>query len=175
MTAAAKSVPAIGFLTAVEHAEFGIFGGYLILNATGRPLEFHCTAPVKANRAQEILYGPTLREYFYEQIAPALLAKGKLTPVLVCTDSAVMLAAVQHADAPLVLIAADAAASGGSVQLALGRNQARLPLARAAQQAAIEQSWRQLHAGELDLSEPFARIREALEEAQRAAAMKAAA
>ena len=71
MTAAARSVPAIGFLTAVEHAEYGFFGGYLIVNAAGRPLEFHCTAPVKATRAQEILYGPTLRDYLYEQIAPA--------------------------------------------------------------------------------------------------------
>ncbi len=173
MTAAAKSPPAIGFLTAVEHAEFGIFGGYLMLNAAGRPLEFHCTAPVKANRAQQILYGPTLRDYLYEQIAPALLAKGKVAPVLVCTDSPSMLAAAEAADAPLVLIAADEC-KGDAVQFTLGKNLARLPLARAGGQAAIEEQWRQLHAGELDLLEPFGRIREALEEAQQAAAMKAA-
>ena len=58
-----KSAACLGFLTVVEHAELGLLGGYLLLNAAGRPLEFHCTAPVKPNRAQEILYGPTLRPY----------------------------------------------------------------------------------------------------------------
>ena len=55
-----KSLPAIGFLTVTRDLEQGLFGGYLLLNALGRPLEFHCTAPVRPNRAQEILYGPTL-------------------------------------------------------------------------------------------------------------------
>ena len=51
----AKSKPALGFLTVVEHPQYGLFGGYLVLNLAGRPLEFHCTAPIKPNRAQEIL------------------------------------------------------------------------------------------------------------------------
>lgn len=54
---AGKSTIALGFLTVVEHKQHGLFGGYLVLNQVGRPLEFHCTAPVKPNRAQEILYG----------------------------------------------------------------------------------------------------------------------
>ena len=82
-----KSLSAIGFLTVLEHAEQGLFGGYLVLNATGRPLEFHCTAPVRPNRAQEILYGPTLAPFLYgEQIGQTLLAKAKTEPLLVCTD-----------------------------------------------------------------------------------------
>jgi hypothetical protein len=56
---------ALGFLAVVEHELHGLFGGYLLLNATGRPLEFHCTAPVRPNRAQQILYGPTLEPYLY--------------------------------------------------------------------------------------------------------------
>ena len=71
----------LGFLTVVEHAELGLLGGYLLLNAAGRPLEFHCTAPVKPNRAQEILYGPTLKPFLYgEQIGQTLLTRSKLTP-----------------------------------------------------------------------------------------------
>ena len=31
-SAAAKSLPTLGFLTVVEHPQFGLFGGYLILN-----------------------------------------------------------------------------------------------------------------------------------------------
>ena len=78
----------IGFLSVLEDRELGSIGGYLVLNRSGRPLEFHCTAPVRANRAQEILYGPTLRPYLCgEQIAPALLAKAKSKPGLVFTDS----------------------------------------------------------------------------------------
>lgn len=171
MTAAAKSTTAIGFLTAVEHAEFGIFGGYLILNAAGRPLEFHCTAPVKANRALEILYGPTLRHYLYEQIAPALLAKAKVTPALVCTDLPLMLAAGGEGSGPLVMIlpGENDQFGDGAVRFSLGKNSAQLPVGRAAEQADIESRWRALHADQLDLLEPFLRIREALEEAQRAA------
>ena len=50
-----KSQPALGFLTILEHDQLGYVGGYLILNSAGRPLEFHCSAPVKPNRAQQIL------------------------------------------------------------------------------------------------------------------------
>ncbi len=173
MTAAAKSPSAIGFLTAVEHAEFGIFGGYLLLDAAGRPLEFHCTAPVKASRAQEILYGPTLRDYLYEQIAPALLAKAKAAPALVCTDVKSLRV---EAGVPLVMILAEdeVQAGGDAVTFRLGTNWASLPAQRAAEQPAIENRWQQLSAVQLDLREPFGRIREALEEAQKAAASKAA-
>lgn len=143
MNAAAKS-PAIGFLTVVEHAEFGLFGGYLILNVAGRPLEFHCTAPIKANRAQEILYGATLREYLYEQIAPALLAKGKTTPIVICTDLPELLPRDTEAQPPHVF--------------ALPRDK-----------TLVEERWRVAGASEFDLLEPFARILEALEEAQKAA------
>ena len=55
---------AFGFLTAVDTPTHGLFGGYLVVDSLGRPLEFHCTAPVKVTRAQQILYAdePVLRE-----------------------------------------------------------------------------------------------------------------
>ena len=62
--------PSLGFLTILEHEEHGLVGGYLLFTTAGRPLEFHCTAPVKPNRAQQILFGPTLESYLYgEQMA----------------------------------------------------------------------------------------------------------
>src|SRR4029453_6183030 len=101
----ANPVASLGFLTVVENEELGLLGGYLLLNASGRPLEFHCTAPVKPNRTQEILYGPTLRPFLYgEQIGQTLLAKSKLTPLLVCTDSEPMLSVRDHTHIPIAFV-----------------------------------------------------------------------
>src|ERR1700674_2968908 len=81
-----KPQGALGFFTVLEHGQHGLVGGYLILNSSGRPLEFHCTAPIKPNRAQQILFGPTLESYLYgEQIGQALLGKGATEPAVVCT------------------------------------------------------------------------------------------
>ncbi|MEX0819740.1 MAG: hypothetical protein WD070_09095, partial [Pirellulaceae bacterium] len=100
-----KSVPSVGFLTVQEFADLGLIGGYLILNVVGRPLEFHCTAPVRPNRAQEILYGPTLAPFLYgEQIGQTLVAKGKSRPLFVCTDVEPVLSAREFVPVPLVLI-----------------------------------------------------------------------
>src|SRR6187397_665961 len=83
----AKTLPSIGFLTVIEHSDWGLTGGLLVLNVAGRPLEFHCTAPLKPNRAQEILYGPTLRPFLYgEQIGQTLLSKAKSDALFYCTD-----------------------------------------------------------------------------------------
>ena len=80
-TGCSNSLSAMGFLTIVESSAQGIFGGYLLLNEAGRPLEFHCTAPVRPNRAQQILYGPTLKPYLFgEQIGQTLLSQTKITP-----------------------------------------------------------------------------------------------
>ena len=78
-----NSNPTFGFLTVVDDARFGLCGGYLVLNPAGRPLEFHCTAPIKPNRAQEILYGPTLHDFLYgEQIGGALIGNGRRSAVV---------------------------------------------------------------------------------------------
>src|SRR5437868_9981449 len=109
MASDAKPEPTIGFLTVVEHDQHGLMGGYLVLNAAARPLEFHCTAPVKPNRAQQILYGPTLTPYLYgEQIGQTLLAKGGQTPLVICTDVEPALCMRQFAAAPVVLVLPEA-------------------------------------------------------------------
>ena len=100
-----KSKPTMGFLTVVEHSQYGLFGGYLILNMAGRPLEFHCTAPIKPNRAQEILYGPTLESFLYgEQIGQTLIGHAGATPLVICTDREPALAAREHVPMPVVLV-----------------------------------------------------------------------
>ncbi|MGL4594137.1 MAG: hypothetical protein ACRCUY_05355 [Thermoguttaceae bacterium] len=77
----------LGFLTVLEHERTGLIGGYLVLNSTGRPLEFHCTVPMKPSRAQEILYGNTLKPFLFgEQIARTLLAIAKIPVSFVATN-----------------------------------------------------------------------------------------
>lgn len=181
-----KTVPTLGFLTVVEHAPGGLFGGLLVLNLAGRPLEFHCTAPVKANRAQEILYGPTLRPYLYgEQIGGALMGKLKSPTLAICTDSEHVLSLRDHCSTPVVLIppmAAEQASTGESVEayrvdagqvavapphihsFQLGPVEAAVSRQHEADGAALESLWQEKSI-DLDLNEPFTRIREAIEEA----------
>jgi hypothetical protein len=170
MSSPAKSTASLGFLTVFKHAELGLLGGYLLLNAAGRPLEFHCTAPVKPNRAQEILYGATLEPFLYgEQIGQTLLNKSKLTPVLVCTDCAAVLAVRDHTHVPVALVLADKQAelSTAAPAFSLARSWLALPSAYASDEEVVRKHWPH-QADALDLSEPFARIREALDEAQKA-------
>jgi hypothetical protein len=99
------SQSALGFLTILEHEQHGLVGGYLILNAAGRPLEFHCTAPVRATRAQQILFGPTLESYLYgEQIGQALLTRSTLELAAVCTDVERALCVRDYVALPVALV-----------------------------------------------------------------------
>ncbi len=164
--------PVLGFLTVVEH-EQGFTGGYLILNLAGRPLEFHLTAPVKTNRAQQILYGPTLQPYLYgEQIGQTLLGKGSLEPLAVCTNLEAALAVRDHVELPVALVISPTIAAAVSelqtphlLSFSLGRNQLAVPLSRERDKAALVERLEKLTA--FDMSEPFERIREAIEEAHR--------
>jgi hypothetical protein len=183
----AKSKAGLGFLTVVDHPQHGLCGGYLILNRSGRPLEFHCTTPVRPNRAQEILYGPTLKPFLYgEQIGQALLSKSKSETLVICTDQEAALAVADYTAVPVVLVlgstsTAGEAAAGVTHRLdaahpanpvlhcfRLGENELALPQRAAGQVQQIAARLDGL-AESFDLAEPFTRIREAIEEAQRAA------
>ena len=79
-----NSLPAIGFLTAGEFPDHGWLGAYLAVSPQGRPLEFRCTTPVQPSRAQEILYGKTLRSYLFgEVIGAPLVDQAQLQPRVV--------------------------------------------------------------------------------------------
>lgn len=171
MTPTKPGTPAFGFLTVVEQPDLGLLGGYLVLNAGGRPLEFHCTAPVKPNRAQEILYGPTLRPYLCgEQIGQALVAKAKSQVLLVFTDDASMTGVREFAPCPVALVETDAnqAQLAAAFSCKLGPHNVSLENRYSSDQPLLLSLWKE-HGHSLDLSEPFGRIREALEEAQKSA------
>jgi hypothetical protein len=185
----AASQEALGFLTVLEHEQQGLVGGYLILNPSGRPLEFHCTAPVKPNRAQQILFGPTLGPYLYgEQIGQTLLTKSALAPCAVYTDVAAAMAVRDFVSWPVALVLSsqepvreqpaaalptawrvDEAHSSTPDMHAfeLGRNRLAVAAGRQADRDALVARAATLAA--FDLSEPFERIREAVEEAHKSA------
>jgi hypothetical protein len=163
-----KSADCLGFLTVVENSELGLLGGYLLINRAGRPLEFHCTAPIKPNRTQEILYGPTLKPFLYgEQIGQTLLTRSKLAPFVVCTDCEAVIAAREFSLTPLVLVMSDNSGLPETA-FALGKSAVVTAPAYHTDEQLIRDRW-PAEAGHLDLLEPFTRIREALDEAQRAA------
>jgi hypothetical protein len=186
-----KSMLTLGFLTVIEHPQHGLFGGYLVLGHNGRPVEFHCTAPTKPNRAQEILYGPTLEPFLYgEQIGGTLLAKAESRPTTVYTDCEAALAVRERVSVPVALVlprneepssATTLDATGGDgrylrvdaahqsrpklLTFQLGKNRLALPEQYDDDQSLITERLGSL-AESFDLLEPFGRIREAIAEAQ---------
>lgn len=161
----------LGFLTAVEEGDRGFVGGLLVTNRFGRPLEFQCTAPVKPNRSQQILYGPTLRPFVLgELLGRTLLEKIGVKPNLVLVESRELLDLRPNISLGLALLVD--AKSPDSVQ-ALGKHglafhadypNDRSEVARHA--AGIPQ--------DADLKEPFERVREALGETLRLGASRSA-
>jgi hypothetical protein len=158
-----------GYLSALETPEHGFFGGYLIVTDLGRPLEFHCTAPILPSRAQTILYGESLRPYLIgEQICRALLDAAKLQPIVVLTDSEAALQAYARFAMPLVMVT-DGSAGEPNASIggfAVSSWQLRLPFGRDRVELHVREAVTEL-AGKVDLLEPFLRIHEAIREAQR--------
>jgi hypothetical protein len=114
---------ALGFLTVVQDAEGAYAGGYLVLNAAGRPIEFHCTLPVKPSRAQQILFGPTLEPYLCgEQIGQALIQKAATKVAAVCTDRQAVLAARPFVALPVAWLLPAEAPDGNKAE----RNEAAI-------------------------------------------------
>lgn len=167
----------LGFLSVRQHPEHGYFGGYLITNLIARPLEFHCTMPVKPSRAQTLLYGPTIDDFVCgEQIAKALVTKAKLQPDLLITDCAAVLAisSVQSGVAAARLqFEASAALPNFTIPAGYGSRLQpiachRWQLSRLADVSMAEDQVRSLLDSlpeNFDLTEPFQRITDALLEA----------
>ncbi len=89
----------------LEDSDQNLFGGYLLLSLAGRPLEFHCTTPIRPNRAQRILYGPTLEPFLFgELIGGTLYRKATTVPGVVCTDVFAAVCLREHVDVPVVLV-----------------------------------------------------------------------
>ncbi|MBL8829050.1 MAG: hypothetical protein JNM18_18860 [Planctomycetaceae bacterium] len=178
----AKAPTAVGFVTVVQHDQHGLFGGLLVLNTAGRPLEFHCTAPLKPNRAQEILFGPTLQPYLFgEQIAKTLIVQVQDKLCAALTDLEPVLAARDLVEIPLVQVQPPVDEPSKVTQLRfdaphggpnrpglfrLGRYSLVTAVGRPDDEALVVTRL-QTAVERLDLYEPFGRIREAIDEAQR--------
>ncbi len=160
--------PHFGFLTVVELGDSVSIGGYLLLNELGRPLEFHCTEPVKPNRAQQLLYGATLPSFLYgEQIGQALVQSSEVRPNLILTDLRPVLALRELIETPVALLSrdhSDASLHGFSFQ----DLSVRIDRRQLSDQSIIEQVLAE--AGDYwDFSEPLDRIRDAISELRKAA------
>ena len=159
-----------GFLTAVEIPDQGFVGGLLITNRHGRPLEFQCTAPLKPNRTQEILYGETLAPFVMgEVIAKTLVDKVGVKPHLVLTELPEILELRNHVTMPVGCLAEQAGQPAATADQPLaapfkiGKQWVRIHSAHDHDRGEMEAQAQQI-SPEADLREPFERVREALQE-----------
>lgn len=158
------ATPTYGYLTTVDSPAHGVFGGYLLVDGVGRPLEFHCTTPVKVSRAQQILYGATLPAHLHgRQIGATLLAEAGSSPVAVLTDSESLLHVRAHTPLPVLLVRRGevAAPPGGALRI----GDASVSLPESVPDGLVERLG--ALAVSVDLCEPFERIRAAIDEAQK--------
>jgi hypothetical protein len=151
----------LGFLETVELPDGGFVGGLLVTNRLGRPLEFQCTAPVRANRTQEILYGPTLVPYMLtDLIGKTLIEKAGVKPDLVLTENDDTLALREHIRSPVARIQDDPT----TTECKIGRHSLRFHSGHESDGAEIQRK-SHLIPPDANLKEPFERVREALKEA----------
>ena len=159
----------LGFLTAIEVPERGFVGGLLVTNHFGRPLEFQCTAPLKPNRSQEILYGPTLVPYVLgDLIGRTLIEKVGVKPHLVLTERNDLLPMRELVSIPVACFDEQPATgeSSGAAEPSpcrLGRQILRFHAAHAEDQSVAQKGAASVPQ-DADLREPFERVREALNE-----------
>ena len=161
-----QSVPSIGFYSVDYSETLGWIGGYLMLNAGGRPMEFHCTLPIRPSRTHEILYGTTLRAHLIGEAIPAALMKqAKSQPLLFCSDQPEALRLGERVSFPVALANCEVPPS----QLHVATSKIEVPQGTLRAEtrfvSRIQEAMQRL--GELlDIEEPFARIRDAIREAQ---------
>jgi hypothetical protein len=164
----------LGFLT-VQHDAAGYLGGYLVTNLWGRPIEFRLSTAVQPNRVQQILYGGTLQSYICaDLIGKTLLDRTSTAANLILTDREASLDVRLLIQAPVLWVAnpddpmaAVLAEQGAEVTPASDDHGPLLRHPRHPEDAApIRDILCQLD-GNLDLAEPFGRIREALGEARK--------
>ncbi|MCA9076001.1 MAG: hypothetical protein KDA93_13320 [Planctomycetaceae bacterium] len=172
MPQAARDKLHLGFLRIVA-TEAGYVGGMLVTNRLGRPLEFQCTTPVKANRTQEILYGPTLKPFlFSELIGVTLIDRLQVKPDIVLIDQQALLDLRKHVSLPIACLLEDAKDSHDlpdESRVSLGAQSLQVHVEHTCDVEAIQQ-WTGTIPGDADLREPLDRVREALEETLRSAA-----
>ena len=174
-----KQESTYGFLSIVEIDQLGYCGGLLVLTSRGRPVEFHCTAPVAANRAQQILYGQTLKEFVCcDQIGVSLMQKVKLPPDVALVDEKCFLSLADLLQMPVAAVINDEATNDND------REHAAAAESHVGNVLEIDEQRFEVRGGECDeverlisqfvhclpAAEPFERIRLAISEAHAKAA-----
>lgn len=152
----------MGFFTVLQDGPSGWIAGYLLTNVQGRPLEFRLTSPVQPTKVQQILYGPTLESYIVGELMGKNLAeKASYLADLIITDVPIGLEVRRHLEVPALLVGA-----GGLPVEIIGRpgwsvhNQ--FP-----GDGDLIRSHLETVDSRIDLIEPFARIKEAIQETRR--------
>ena len=163
--------PLIGYLMVVEPREAVFIGGLLVTTMRGRPLEFHCTAPVAPNPTQTLLFGPTLRTYLCgEVIGGALLKKAAAKPSLVLVEDAACLDVRELVGCPVAVVYDDDRNAAARPDIpadafVIG------PLTLGVQPGYLEDVGQIRSLGldeDADLAEPLERVREAIGQTLRA-------
>jgi hypothetical protein len=172
----AATVSNLAFLT-ILHEPAGYVGGYLVTNLWGRPLEFRLSTAVQPNRVQQILYGNTLEPYLAsELIGKTLVDKTATQAQILFTDMRAVLdlrllvpTPVAHLTPPDPLPAAYDPVwkhhSASSLEHSSPHRvlvHPQFPDDLPAVRALVERLERHV-----DFLEPFARIREAVQEARK--------
>jgi hypothetical protein len=164
----------LGFLTVFPEGN-GYVGGYLVTNSWGRPLEFRLSTAVQPNRIQQLLYGKALPEYLCADLIGKTLIDKTTTPVqLLFTDTLGVLPIRSRLEIPVLatlppddphaaVIPTD---DYGSITDPHSSSTLYY-LARYAHDLGRIRELLDALDGGLDVSEPFARIREAMGEARK--------
>jgi hypothetical protein len=165
----------VGFLTILQEPT-GYLGGYLVTNTWGRPLEFRLSTAVQPNRVHQILYAETLKPYIcVDLIARTLVDKTSTAVQLLVTDSEPVLDLRLKVATPVVWLAGPEDPAGDHCVRPAGNGRGallchpRFP----GDVTAVRELLERLD-GNLDLTEPLSRIREAIAEARKMGVTKSA-
>lgn len=162
----------LGFLH-IAVTDSGFVGGMLVTNRQGRPLEFQCTTPVRPNKTQEILYGPTLQPYIYsELLGKTLCERLAVKPGLIITNQPALLELRHHVPYAVACVIAPGTedALADQTRQQVGRHQLRIHPEFADDADTLAKVAKSIP-NDADLLEPLERVQEALQETVRAGAV----
>ncbi|MSR31685.1 MAG: hypothetical protein EXR99_09290 [Gemmataceae bacterium] len=154
-----------GFLT-INQEPTGYVGAYLLTNRWVRPLEFRISSAVQPNKVQQILYGDSLRSFlFADVIAKTLVEKSSTPATVILTDQPEVIGLANKLDVTVACLAkAESQAPEGTLT-AVGPRGIGLHCFGTAETAELLS--KMFEGMDIDLAEPFIRIRDAIQETRR--------
>lgn len=159
----------LGFLSILQEGP-AYLGGYLVTNVWGRPLEFRLSSAVQPNKVQQILYAASLVPYVCgDLIGKTLVEKAGVGVQLVVTTCEHALDLRHKVECPVVwLVRAEEGRASGPLDVALPGDKGVLVChaKHKGDVGRVQELLTQLE-GNVDLTEPFSRIREAITEARK--------